>query len=206
MNCEAFTQAIHIWQVCDVSSEIIEKSIVEMRENHTCVKESADKSLGHNIVSEASKKWPHELEKSELEDQSGEPFVMNGRPVLPETKPTYLQIVSNSFGKRHFDSSESFQNTLSKQKVPSGIRIDNTIALKATSEPSTLTYGNSSEAVVFCKELDGSSWSTPTNLVFGFNIDQELLSASNCGTTLIEEKRSFENAKVHWFWIFISKH
>jgi len=206
VDCDAFTQADHIWQVCDVSNEIIEKSIVESRENSTSVRENGDetKVLSYNIMSDVSKKWAQEQEKSELKDQAGESFVMNckgkvknGRPILPETTPTYMQIVSNGLEKRHFDPTESFQDTLAKQQ-----RIGNTVALKATSESSTLPNGNTSEAVVFCKELDGSSWSTPTNVVFGFNIDQELLSASNCGTSPIEETQSSENSKVSWFRCF----
>lgn len=170
--------------------------------------------MSYLVVAAAAKKLAKEAEKTDagIEDKAGESAVLESKgdgstvwPVHFETAnkstevvmtvPTYTQIVANDYDRRHFAPAGSFQEVAASQ-MPCINQIDNNpIALHSTSEYA-LSCGFNSDAVVFCKELEGSSWSSPANVVFGFNIDQELLSTSNCGTSPNGEEVPSEGAKV----------
>ncbi len=165
------------------------------------------------MVSAAAKKLAQDAQKTGLvEGKAGESIVMECKredPIVqPENAkksieslmsvqpvvPTYTQIVANNFDRKHFGDRGSIQ-TMHAYQVPCVNQIDNPIALQATSE-SAMPYGYSSDAVVFCQELESSSWSSPANVVFGFNIDQELLSPSNSGIGPNGDKGPSEGPKV----------
>ncbi len=163
--------------------------------------------MSYLVVAAAAKKLAKEADMV-VEGKAGESSVTEGpgqdsivwpvhfepakkTPEAGMTVPTYTEIVANDYDRRHFAPAGSFQNTHASQ-VPC---IDNPIALHSSSENAP-PCGFSSDAVVFCKELEGSSWSSPANVVFGFNIDQELLSSSNSGTASHGEKGPSECAKV----------